>query len=141
MRKEKNKAVLIFDGNCPVCSQSIKWIQGHARRNAFEMLPCQAESRKERFPSIGEDACMQAMQLVLPEGEVLSGAEAMPEILKRLRRFSSAAVFFGLPGARTFARIFYRWFADRRYDIAKLLFHGKRGTAAQRERGDASWKP
>jgi predicted DCC family thiol-disulfide oxidoreductase YuxK len=135
-RKEKEKpkkAVLIYDGNCPVCGKTVAWIKDNAKRGAFEMLPCQAVSIKKRFPSITRAVCMQAMQLVLPDGTVLSGEKALPEVLKRLRRYSSAAALFKLPGSETLSRAFYRWFADRRYHIAGLLFPGE-GKRSQKSR-------
>ena len=64
------------------------------------------------------------MQLVLPDGTVLAGEKALPEILKRLKRYSSLSSFFKLPGAEGVSRSFYRWFADRRYHIADVLFPG-----------------
>lgn len=122
VRERSGKAVLIYDGNCPVCQKTIAWIKSNAKKGAFEMLTCQSKSTRERFPSIEEAVCMQAMQLILPDGTVFSGEEAMPEILKRLKKYSPAAEIFNLPGSKTLSRAFYRWFADRRYHIAGILF-------------------
>ncbi len=126
MKEEKpKKAVLIYDGNCPVCSGTVAWIRDHEQKGVFEMLSCQSAEMSERFPSMEKAVCMQAMQLVLPEGTVLSGEKALPEIFKRLRRYRLVALLFKLPGMETISRAFYRWFADRRYHIAKLLFSAK----------------
>jgi predicted DCC family thiol-disulfide oxidoreductase YuxK len=119
---KRKKAVLIYDGNCPVCGATVDWIRENARKGEFEYLPCQSLERKERFPRIREAFCMDAMQLVLPDGVVLAGEKALPEILKRLRRYGSLSSFFNLPGAEGVSRSFYRWFADRRYHIADVLF-------------------
>jgi predicted DCC family thiol-disulfide oxidoreductase YuxK len=119
------RAVLIYDGQCPVCKKAVGWIRENSRRGAFEMLPCQSEAVKKRYPFIKEDVCMRAMQLVLPEGRVLSGEKALPEIAKRLKGYSAAAGLFALPGSETISRAFYQWFADRRYHIAEVLFSEK----------------
>ncbi len=124
-KEKQKKAVLIYDGNCPVCGKTVAWIKGNAKKGAFEMIPCQSETVQQRFPSIERAVCMQAMQLVLPDGAVLSGEKALPEILKRLRRYGPAARLFKLPGSEILSRAFYRWFADRRYHIARLLFRKK----------------
>jgi predicted DCC family thiol-disulfide oxidoreductase YuxK len=116
------KAVLIYDGNCPVCGATVDWIRENARKGRFEYLPCQSLEREERFPLIREAVCMDAMQLVLPDGTVLAGEKALPEILKRLKRYGPLSSFFKLPGAEGVSRSFYRWFADRRYHIADVLF-------------------
>ncbi len=78
---------------------------------------------------------MQAMQLVLPDGGVLAGEKALPEILKRLKRYSPAASLFKLPGSNIIARLFYRWFADRRYHIAKILLSNKRSSRRHDDKG------
>jgi len=117
------KAALIFDKTCPICSSAVKWIDEHEARDSFEMVPCQSEAMIFRFPEIKRAACMNAMHLVLPDGTVMVGEKALPEIVLRLRRYHFAAVLFKLPGALALSRIAYRWFADRRYWIAGLLAH------------------
>ncbi len=122
-QKEPKQATLIFDGSCPICSSVVKWIGENEREGAFEMLPCQSDVMTSRFPEVEGAVCMQAMHLVLPEGKVLAGEEALPEIFMRLKHYRFAAVLFKLPGVTTLSRIAYRWFADRRYRIAAILSH------------------
>ena len=75
-------AVLVYDADCPVCRAAADWV----RRNAldpdtFEFLPCRSAETRSRFPAIAEAACLQAMHLVLPDGTILDGERALPEIL------------------------------------------------------------
>ena len=121
-RKTGGGAVLIYDGNCPVCKAAVKWIKENEKKGAFEFLPCRSKARRERFPLVTEELCMDAIQLVLPGGKVLPGEKAMPEILKRLKRYAAASDLFRLPGSDILSGTFYRWFADRRYRIARILF-------------------
>lgn len=130
------RAVLIYDGNCPVCGKAIEWIRENEKKGSFETIPCQAAEARRRFPFVEEADCMSAMQLILPDGTVLPGEKAMPEIVKRLRRYGPAADVFSLPGAEILSGAFYRWFADRRYHIAKILFP-KKDEKGTRERRDA----
>jgi predicted DCC family thiol-disulfide oxidoreductase YuxK len=62
------------------------------------------------------------MHLVLPDGTVLAGEKALPEIARRTRRFRRVAALFRIPGAGILSRFLYRAFADRRHRIAKRLF-------------------
>jgi predicted DCC family thiol-disulfide oxidoreductase YuxK len=126
-RKEEKtgKAVLIYDGNCPVCKKTVEWIKKKEYKASFEMLPCQSEEMRRRFPFIEPAVCMQAMQLILPDGHVLSGEKAFPEILKRLKRYCHAAELFKLPASEIIAGYFYRLLADNRYHIASVLFPEK----------------
>ncbi len=116
--------MLIYDGDCPVCSSTAEWIDGHQRPGSFELLPCQSMERRTRYPRITESVCMNAMQVVLDDGEVLSGEEAIPEVLRRLWGLSLLAIPFRAPGAMVIARPLYRWFADRRYHVARLFLPG-----------------
>ncbi len=118
-----DRAVIIYDGTCPICSSTVEWIGENEIENSFEMLQCQSNDLARDFPLVPRSECMQAMHLILPDGTVIVGEQALPEILKRLRRYRCAALLFKLPGAGRASRIIYRWFADRRYRIASLLSH------------------
>lgn len=116
-------AILIYDGECAVCRTAVAWVRVKAPPDAFEYFSCHSEDLPRRFPAVAREACLQAMHLVLPDGTILAGEKAVPEILSRLkgRRHRWAAALFRLPGAGVLSRAFYRWFAGRRHRIARLL--------------------
>ena len=113
-------AVVIYDGTCGLCQGSVAWLERRAMRGRFEFLPCQAPQRRARFPWMEERACLEAIQLVLPDGRVLNGAGAIPEILRRLRGWRWLAPLFWLPGVEFLARPLYRWVARHRHSISRL---------------------
>lgn len=131
--KKHERAVIVYDGACPLCSAAISWVRQNDSNEAFEMVPCQSDDRAGRFPTIGREVCMQAMQLVLPGGEVLAAEKALPEVLSRLRRYRGLRVLFRLPGFGAASRAMYRWFADHRYGIAHLWAHVRRSPEAGTE--------
>jgi predicted DCC family thiol-disulfide oxidoreductase YuxK len=113
---ESSPAVLIYDAECAVCRGAIEWVRRNAPSpGAFEFLPCRSENTRQRFPDIGEAACLRAVHLVLPDGKVLIGERALPEIVRRLPRWRRAAGLFAIPGAGPLSRILYRWVAARRH--------------------------
>jgi predicted DCC family thiol-disulfide oxidoreductase YuxK len=115
-------AVLIYDDECPMCRASALWLMRLARSlGAVEILPCRSSVRVARFPQISEAACLTAMQLVLPDGRVLEGAEAVPELLHRIRGLGWLAAVFALPGMRPLARRVYGWIARNRMNISCAL--------------------
>lgn len=122
---KEEKAVLIYDKDCPICRKAAQWVERNKRGDVLELLPCQAEMVRSRFAFMEETVCMKAMQLILPGGRVLSGEKAFPEIIHRLRRFHWVAWLFRLPGSGILSHAFYRWFAGRRYRIARILFPDK----------------
>jgi predicted DCC family thiol-disulfide oxidoreductase YuxK len=112
-------AVLIYDGDCPMCRASAMWIMRRAlSQGALEILPCRSDARKARYPDITEQICLTAMQLVLPDGRVLAGGDAVPEILRRVRGWGWVASIFALPGVRPIARRVYAWIARNRMKIS-----------------------
>jgi predicted DCC family thiol-disulfide oxidoreductase YuxK len=114
--------VLVYDSDCPVCRAAADWVRRNAEApGTFEYLPCRSEETRSRFPAIAEAACLQAMHLVLPDGTLLIGEQALPEILHRTRRYRWAAILFRLPGAGIVSRFLYRAFADRRHRISHLF--------------------
>ena len=82
-----------------MCRASALWLMRRAIAGGteLEILPCRRPPRRERFPHITDETCMTAMQLVLPDGRVLSGADAVPEILRRIRGWRWVAGVFRSP--------------------------------------------
>jgi len=112
-------ATLIYDGECAMCRASALWIMRRALdAGTLEILPCRSAPRRARFPQVTDEQCMTAMQLVLPDGRVLAGADAMPELLRRVPRWRWVAVLFALPGMRPLARVVYAWIARNRMRVS-----------------------
>ncbi len=113
-------AVLVYDADCPVCRAAADWVRRNvAVPDAFEYLPCRSGETRSRFPAIAEAACLQAMHLVLHDGTILAGEQALPEILRRTRRYRRAAILFRLPGAGIVSRLLYTAFARNRHRISR----------------------
>ena len=112
-------ATLVYDGECAMCRASALWLMRRAQASgALEILPCRSPVRRERFPRLTDTQCMTAMQLVLADGRVLAGADAVPELLKRVRGWRHVAAVFALPGVRPVARRVYAWVARNRMRIS-----------------------
>jgi len=122
------RATLIYDASCPICSNTIKWIGENEQKGAFTMMPCQSPMLVWQYPVLTKRECMWAMQLALPDGRILAGERALPEIFSRLRRYRFLSLMLQLPGAGLMSRIAYRWFAERRYRISAMLSHVSKGT-------------
>ena len=117
-------AVLIYDGDCAFCRASALWLLRRALAGGardVEILPCRSTDRRARFPQVDEAACLAAMQLVLPDGRVLSGADAVPELLRRIPRWGWLARVFAVPGLRPLARRVYAWIARNRMRLSCRL--------------------
>jgi predicted DCC family thiol-disulfide oxidoreductase YuxK len=114
-------AVVVYDGSCGLCRGGVTWISRRAVRGEFEFLPCQSAERRARFPRLEEARCMEAIHLLLPDGRVLAGDAAIPEILRRLKGWRWLAALFRLPGASRLGPPVYGWVARHRHQISCLL--------------------
>ena len=100
----------------------MNWIKSHAiSKDVFEFIACQSEERKSRFPNIREEACLEALHLVTPDGRVLAGDKSLPEILCNLRYFRWLAIFFKIPVISLLSYFVYRWIANNRYIISQTI--------------------
>ena len=115
------RVVLIYDGACGLCRGRVCWISRRAVRGYFEFLHCQAAERRARYPWMRDETCLEAMQLILPDGRLLVGDAAIPEILRRLRGWRWVAGLFRLPGIEILAPRLYAWVARHRYQISCLI--------------------
>ena len=116
------RATLVYDAECAMCRASALWLMRRAiRAGRLEILPCRSPVRRARFPQIAEEACLTAMQLVLPDGRVLAGADAVPELLRRVRGWRHVAWVFGLAPVRPLSRRVYGWVARNRMKISCRL--------------------
>ena len=122
--------ILIYDGDCGFCESACDWIRARSDAQAFEYLPCQSDERRDRFPAIAEEECMDAMQLISEDGTVFSGDRALPHILLRVRRWRWAARIFSIPGVSLFAPIAYRLIARNRMAISAMTGRKSEGTHA-----------
>src|SRR4030043_1284931 len=111
-RGKEERAVLIYDEDCPICQKAADWVERNKRGDVLELLPCQAKVVRNRFPSMEETVCMRAMQLILPDGRVLPGEKALPEVINRLRRYYWVACLFRFPGSGMLSHAFYLWFSE-----------------------------
>ena len=70
------KPLLVFDGECQFCRRWItRW--KHATGGAVDYLPLQDESVAARFPEIPRGDFEESVHLILPDGSVCRGAEAV----------------------------------------------------------------
>ena len=114
-------ATLIYDANCPICCAARDWVQRNAVAGEFEYVPCQSDDRARRFPAISERQCIEAMQLVYPDGQTFSGDAALPELFLGLKRWRWMARVLRVPPVSLLSPVVYRWIAKNRLAISTLI--------------------
>ncbi len=109
------KPLLIYDGDCGFCRT---WVARWRRTVGPQVDYEQFQTAAARFPTIQRSRFRRALQLILPDGEVFEGAEAVFRTLAldpgRPRQRRWLAVYQNVPGARPVFECGYRWVADHR---------------------------
>jgi len=121
-----DRPTLIYDGECGICRAFVARLSAWDREHRITLVPFQDEAAVARF-GIGLPALAAAMHLVLPDGGVSAGADAVPELLRLLpgaKRW--LRLVFAVPVVRPLARRVYRWVAERR----RCLVRGRPGPPA-----------
>lgn len=104
---------LIYDGECGMCRRAVQRLRAWDREQRLAFLPFQDGEAVQRF-GVALPALAAAMHLVLPDGRVFSGADAVPELGRLLPGKRWWAWGFAVPGVRPLARRIYGGIAHRR---------------------------
>jgi predicted DCC family thiol-disulfide oxidoreductase YuxK len=116
-----SRPLLVFDGDCGFCRTWVaRWRRAVGERIGYE--PFQAVSA--RFPSIPRARFRRAVQLIMPDGEVFAGAEAVFRTLAmasdRPRHRRWLEIYQRVPGARPVFEWGYVWVAEHRPVLGRI---------------------
>jgi lipase maturation factor 1 len=122
-RDQFDKQLLIFDGDCPFCRTWIEYWKT-LTGDRVEYAPYQEVG--ERFPQVSDEEFRAAVKVVLPDGEVRSGAHAVFTTLATLpgKRWT-LKLYDRVPGFAPLSEAAYRTIAKHRsvaYRITRLLW-------------------
>lgn len=120
MPVDRTRPTLIYDGDCGFCRRSVDLLQRWDREQRIALIPFQDQVRVAAF-GIPLPALAAAMHLILPppDGRVLAGADAVPELLRLLPGKRWLAWWFRVPGVLPVARRLYAWIARRRHCLVR----------------------
>jgi predicted DCC family thiol-disulfide oxidoreductase YuxK len=111
---------LIYDGECGVCQRAVAWLRRWDREHVLRFVPFQDAVAVARF-GIALPALAAAMHLVLPDGRVYPGADAIPELLRLFPSKRWLAPLFAIPGVLPLARRIYARIAIRRHCLVRSI--------------------
>jgi predicted DCC family thiol-disulfide oxidoreductase YuxK/uncharacterized membrane protein YphA (DoxX/SURF4 family) len=112
--------LLVFDGDCQFCRRWIaRW--KNATGDAVDYLPFQDETISGRFPEIPPEDFQDAVHLILPDGSVCRGAEAVFRSLSEGGRHRWLLRFYRrLPPFADLSELLYEEVALHRTALSKL---------------------
>ena len=115
------RPLLVFDGDCGFCRTWVaRWRRAVGERIDYEPY----QTAAARFPAMPRRQFRDAVQLIMPDGDVFQGAEA---VLRSLALAPDRAAFrwwliayATVPGCRPVADWTYRWVAGHRPMLSRL---------------------
>lgn len=116
----KQKLTMLYDGDCGFCTHFVeKWRERTGERIIYK--PYQ-EGIKE-FPQVKEEEARGAVQLILPDGAILSGAHAVFKALDEIERYRILHSLYDRFSVFALASEFgYQLVAHHRMVISRLFF-------------------
>jgi len=115
---DRTDPTLIYDGACGICQQAVTLLKRWDREHALRFVPFQDAAAVARF-GIALPALAAAMHLILPDGHVYTGADAVPQLLRLFPGKRWLAPLFHIPGVLPLARRIYAWVAMRRHCLVR----------------------
>jgi predicted DCC family thiol-disulfide oxidoreductase YuxK len=110
---------VFYDALCPICLATLRRWVGLFRSRGFEFAPIQDEwVRRVLGLALGE--LPPEMKLLLKDGRLLGGVDAVREMSRTVWWLWPLAVLSGWPGLRTLAGRAYRWIASNRYCLGDV---------------------
>jgi predicted DCC family thiol-disulfide oxidoreductase YuxK len=119
-RPELASPTLVYDGECGICQQSVALLKRWDREHVLRYVPFQDGDAVARF-GIALPRLAAAMHLILPDGRVYPGADAIPRLLGLFPGKRWLAPLFRIPGVLPLARRIYAWIAIRRRCLVRGL--------------------
>jgi len=113
------RPVIVYDGRCAFCRRQMERTQRLDRgRGSFEYLAAQSPDLLQRFPQLTGADFNSGLRVVLADGSVHAGADAVYQMARRLPVWRRLAWAYRAPGVGWLARRVYAWVAANRNRLA-----------------------
>jgi predicted DCC family thiol-disulfide oxidoreductase YuxK len=136
----RGRAILLYDGQCGFCLESVKRLRildlfGWVDPLDFHVQPDLAKLH----PALTPERCRSEMVLLEPNGRLSGGFQAFARLTRRLPLLMGFAPLVHLPGSSWVGTRVYRWVAAHRYLLHRHAMC-QTNQCAVREAGNGSSK-
>lgn len=120
---ERRPFTVIWDGECGFCGRCMNLLQRMDRNRRFVYLTCQSPERASRFPQVARAQCLEALQLVAPDGSLRGGPDAVQAICGMLPwPWKLVPWIYRIPGVPPLAGRAYKWVAAHRVLLGQWTY-------------------
>jgi len=108
---------ILYDNSCGICRRWVPFWEKTLQRRGFAICPLQADWVREKT-NMDESELKQDLRLLLPNGELISGANTYRYAMRRIWWARPIYWFSIAPGGRKIFDHCYRRFADNRLQLS-----------------------
>jgi len=110
---------MLYDGDCAFC---LHWVLRWEKKIGQDVDFAPYQKALKAFPQISEEACREAVQLILPDGSVISGAHAIFKAMSLAGGSSRLLhwLYHYMPLFGRLSEIGYQWVAHHRLLLSKF---------------------
>lgn len=118
MSNHLGRAVLVYDGDCGVCTKLAGVVTRHVRNDPRDFIVSAYQDLDLALLGLTAQRCDEALQWVAPNGAISSAQDAVGRLLLRGRIWQRpAGLVLFLPGVNWLAGVIYRWVAANRHRL------------------------
>ena len=118
MSTNLRQGVLVFDGDCGICTTLAGVASTHVRRPGDGLVISAYQDLDLAPLGLSAAQCDEALQWVAPDGTVSSAQNAVARLLLRGRLWQRpAGLVLLMPGVNWVAGVVYRWVAANRHRL------------------------
>jgi len=115
------RLTVVFDDGCAVCRAMVSTAKRQRTTSRIEFVGASVADSRPELEVLAADAAERAVQVRMPHGELMEGAEAVGAVLMAMPTWRWVGRIAGYPGVRPLARVLYALFARVRHPLSRIL--------------------
>ena len=121
MNPPRASTVVLYDGECSLCTFQMRVISWLDWFNTVSLLPIADPQAAVLAPTLSREALLEAIHCLTPDGEIHRGARAIRHISLRMPLAFPLALLLWFPGVIWIAEMVYRRVSRHRLLLSRLF--------------------
>lgn len=113
--------VVLYDDECAFCTAQVRHLARLDWFHALRAVPASSPEALQAAPGLTREGLMRELHCVTPSGRVFTAARAFRAFFARVPLLAPMAWLMWVPGVIFVAEAVYRWVADHRSWLSRVL--------------------
>ncbi len=118
---EQNTNVVIYDGDCPLCTFQMKLLTWMDWLNVTTLVPLSHPKVQGMAPQLKREDLMAAIHCIDQQGNIHRGARCIRFVSLRMPLLIPLALILWIPGVIWIAEKVYQWVSENRLILSKVF--------------------